>query len=79
MYRSASYAGQGSKSVFVEMAEQSAESARRLREAGLAQPERPAVEVRSLVCRAASRWHQMLRWLGKRTTEEWADVRGQMA
>jgi hypothetical protein len=62
MYQSASYAGQKSKSVFLEMAEHSASAARLLNEAEASQPEhgtgqRPTVPF--------SWWDRLLEQLGR--------------
>lgn len=75
MYQSTTYASQGNKTVFVEMAESSAETTRLLQEARAAQPARPPKQPRSLVRRAVSRSDQLLNRLRKRTTRVPAEAR----
>jgi hypothetical protein len=76
MYRSTSYASQGSKTVFVEMAERSAEAARLLQEARATEPERLPERKGSLAGRAVSRRDHLLEGLGKRTAQLRAEARG---
>jgi hypothetical protein len=76
MYRSTSYASQGTKSAFVEMAERSAKTARLLQGARAAQPARPPQQPRSLARRAVSLSGQLLNRLGKRTTQLQAETSG---
>jgi hypothetical protein len=76
MYQSTTYASRGSKTVFVEMAQRSAETARLLQEARATQPERPAERKRSLAGRAVSRRDRLLEGLGKRTAPLPAQARG---
>lgn len=66
MHLSHTFAGQKSKSVFVEMSERSAETARLLQEARQAQPAQPPEQTRSLARRAASHWDHLLQRIGKR-------------
>jgi hypothetical protein len=75
MYRSTSYASQGTKSAFVEMAERSAETARLLQGARVAQPGRRPKQMRSLARRAASTLDHLLAGPGKRTTQLRAEAR----
>ncbi|MGD2166436.1 MAG: hypothetical protein PVH50_13010 [Anaerolineae bacterium] len=63
MYQSTTFAGQKSKSVFVEIPERSAETARLLQQAGDAQREQPGNETWSLRRWAASRWDHLLQRL----------------
>ena len=65
MHQSPTYAGQESKSVFVEMSERSAETARALQYAREAQPARPPKRTRSLARRAASQWDRLLQRMGR--------------
>jgi hypothetical protein len=76
MYRSPTYAGQKSKSVFVEMSERSAETARLLQQAREAQPAPPAKQTRSLAGRLVSQGVQLLEGLGKRVTQLQGETRG---
>jgi NAD-dependent oxidoreductase involved in siderophore biosynthesis len=79
VYRSSSYASQGTKSVFVEISEPSAETARLVQEAGAPEPKSPARRRRSLVHRAASLWDRLLQRMGARTTERRSEVPRQIA
>lgn len=76
MYQSPTYASQGSKSVFVEISERSAEAARLLQEARLTQPGKPPKQTRSLARRAVSQFDHLLERLGKRMTQRRAETRG---
>ena len=66
MHLSHTFAGQKSKSVFVEMSERSAETARLLREAREAQPAQLPKQRRSLARWAAVQWDHLLQRIGKR-------------
>jgi hypothetical protein len=69
MYQSTSYASRGSKTVFVEIAERSAETARLLQLARGTQPAPPPERARSLAGRVVSRRDRLLQGLGKRTAQ----------
>jgi acyl-CoA reductase-like NAD-dependent aldehyde dehydrogenase len=79
MYRSPTYAGQKSKSVFVEMSERSADTARLLQQAREAQPEEPPTQRRALARRAASQLDHLLQRLGKSVTQPRGEARGQVS
>ena len=79
MYRSSSYASQGGKSTFVEMAERSAEAARLLQEARATDPEQLAERKRSLARWAVSRRNHLLEGLGKRASQLRVEARGWVA
>jgi hypothetical protein len=66
VHLSHTFAGQESKSVFVEISERSAKTARLLQEARQAQPAEPPEQTRSLAGRAASQWVRLLQHVGKR-------------
>jgi hypothetical protein len=76
MYRSTSYAGQRSKSVFLEVPERSAEAARLLQQARGAQPEGPPGPRRASVRRVASHWDHLLQRIGSKLTHRRAEARG---
>jgi hypothetical protein len=71
MYQSTTYAGQRSKSVFAEMSERSAETARLLQQAREAQPEQKC----SLGRRAVSRLAHLLQRKDNRMAQRPADAR----
>ena len=66
MHLSHTFAGQKSKSVFVEMSERSAETARLLQEARHAQPAQLPEQKHSLARWAAVQWDHLLQRTGKR-------------
>jgi hypothetical protein len=70
MYRSPTYASEKSKSVFVEMSQRSAETARLLQQTREPQLTRPPRHRRALLRRAVSQWHHMLQRMGNRTTQQ---------
>jgi hypothetical protein len=76
MYRSTSYASQGSKTVFVEMAGASAETARLLREARAARPAKLPERLPSLVRWAASKAGHLLEGLSERIAQRPVEARG---
>jgi hypothetical protein len=76
MYRSTSYASQTGKTVFVEMAARSAETARLLSGTQAAPPARPRKQVRFLVRRAATLASCLLAGVRKRATQVQAVARG---
>lgn len=69
MYQSPTYASQGSKTVFVEIAQRRAETARLLQEARVAQPGRLPKQTRSLAHRTVSHLDHLLEGLGKWMTQ----------
>jgi hypothetical protein len=77
--RSPSYASQGSKSVFVEMSERSADTARLLEQGREAQPAQPPDQTRSLARRTASQCVHMLDRLGRKVVPRPGEARGQVA
>ena len=76
MHQSTTYAGQTSKSIFVEISERSAETARLLQEAREAQPAQPSERMRSLARLAASRRVRLLQRVGKRIAPREAEAPG---
>lgn len=76
MYQSPTYASQGSKTVFVEIAQRRAETARLLQEARVAQPERLPKQTRSLTRRAVSHLDHLLEALGDWMTQLRVEARG---
>jgi hypothetical protein len=76
VHQSPTYAGQKSKSIFVEMSERSAETARLLQYAREAQPAQPPKQTRSLARRAASQWDHLLQRMGKRIAPRRGEASG---
>jgi hypothetical protein len=76
MYRSVSYASQGNKSAYVEMAQRSAEAARLLQEARATEPEERKERKRSLVIWAVSRAGHLLGGLQESVPQRRAAARG---
>jgi hypothetical protein len=76
MYRSTAYAGEKHKSVFVDLSERSAETARLLQEARQAQPAPPEKQTRSLAGRVVSQGVHFFEGLGKRVTRLRGAARG---
>jgi hypothetical protein len=79
VYQSPTYAGQDSKSVFVEMSERSAETARLVQQARQAQSEQPPRLTHSLLRGAASQYDHLLDLLGKTIGQLRGEARGQVA
>lgn len=76
MYRSTAYTDQTSKSVFLEMSERSAHTARLLQRAQEARPEKALRRQRALVRRAASRWDRLLQRMGNMMTQHLGEAHG---
>jgi hypothetical protein len=76
VHLSHTFAGQKSKSVFVEMSERSAETARLLQEARQAKPAQLPEQKRSPARRAASQWDHLLQRIGKRIAPRSGEARG---
>jgi hypothetical protein len=76
MYQSPTYAGQKRKSVFVEMSERSAETARLLQQAREARAEKLPKQKRSLGRRAGSELDHLLQRMGKAMTQRRGEARG---
>ena len=76
MHLSHTFAGQNSKSVFVEMSERSAETARLLQEARQAQPAQLPEQKRSLARWAAAQWDHLLQRTGQGLAPRSGEARG---
>jgi len=76
MHQSHTYASQGSKSAFVEIAQRRAEIGRLQREAAGTRGRPLQERVPSVVSWASSRYAHFIRGLGNRASELWAAARG---
>jgi hypothetical protein len=76
MYRSTSYASQGSKTAFVEMAQRSAKAAQLLQEAGVAQQGQRPKQLGTVARRAASKVDHLMEGLRGTMTRSGAGVQG---
>jgi hypothetical protein len=76
MYRSPSYASQGTKSAFVEISGRSADAARLPQHAQEMQAAQPPNQTRSLARRAASRSVELLDRLGRMVALRRGEARG---
>ncbi len=77
MYRSTAYAGEKHKSVFVDLSERSAETARLLRQAREARLEGLPKSRRTLAGWAASQFSLLLQRIGEKVTQRGSQARGQ--